>query len=246
MLEIEDILPSPVAPLVLPHAVPETVCEMQTPALFTKAQPSPQPQSLNTTNYARVNPLPSPATSSSIFFNTESSSSTPTRLPQSDTPPPIFKPISTATSAALTHSQPSTTPSWADEVAKAEKSSRSTPETVVPNWAYSGRICGSRPQSQPLVYPPPFMPTPHTQRPPISSSRYGPAIPPLRPQPSFPPPPIYDRPITIHALTLHPGDVTSYSTRYLSSSFLSHTGSTVACASHFKPPKRFTALILSW
>ena len=33
--------------------------------LFTMAQSSPQPQSVDTANYARVNPLPSPATSSS-------------------------------------------------------------------------------------------------------------------------------------------------------------------------------------
>ena len=33
------------------------------------------------------------------------------------------------------------------------------------------------------------MPTPHTQRPPVPSPRYGPALPPLRPQQSFPQPP---------------------------------------------------------
>ena len=38
------------------------------------------------------------------------------------------------------------------------------------------------------------MSTPHTQRPHLSSPRYGPTIPPLRPQPSFLQPPIYDRP----------------------------------------------------
>ena len=35
---------------------------MKTPALFTMAQSSPEPQSVDTANYARVNPLPSPAT----------------------------------------------------------------------------------------------------------------------------------------------------------------------------------------
>ena len=75
-----------------------------------------------------------------------------------------------------------------------EQSGQSTPETVVPNWAYSGRIRRSRPRSQPLVYPPPVMPTPHTQRPPLPSPRYGPTIPPLRPQQPFPQPPTYDRP----------------------------------------------------
>ena len=65
MLEVDDILPSPLTHLVLPHPVPEPVCEMQTPALFTMAQSCPQPQSVDTINYARENQLPSPATSSS-------------------------------------------------------------------------------------------------------------------------------------------------------------------------------------
>ena len=39
---------------------------------------------------------------------------------------------------------------------------------------------------------------------------------------------------------------TSYSTRNLPSSFLSHTGFLIACTSHFKPPKRLTALIFLW
>ena len=38
---------------------------MQTPALFTMAQSSPQPQAVDTATYARLNSLPSPATSSS-------------------------------------------------------------------------------------------------------------------------------------------------------------------------------------
>ena len=82
-------------------------------------------------------------------------------------------------------------PSWADKV---ELSGHSTPETVISNWANSGRIRGSRPRSQPLVYPPPVMPTPHPQRALVSSPRYGPTIPPLRPQQPFPQPPTYDRP----------------------------------------------------
>ena len=44
--------------------------------------------------------------------------------------------------------------------------------------------------------PPPVMPTPHTQRPPVPSPRYGPTIPLLRPQQPFPRPPAYDRPIS--------------------------------------------------
>ena len=38
------------------------------------------------------------------------------------------------------------------------------------------------------------MTTPHTQRPPVPSPRYGPTIPPLRTQQTFPQPPTYDRP----------------------------------------------------
>ena len=65
MLEVEDILPSPLTPFVLPPSMPESVCEMQTQALFKMAQSSPQPQSVDTANYARVSSLPSLATSSS-------------------------------------------------------------------------------------------------------------------------------------------------------------------------------------
>ena len=61
---------------------------------------------------------------------------------------------------------------------------------MVPNWAYSGRIRIARPRSQPLVYPPRVMPTPHTQRPTVLSPRYGPTKPPLRPQQPFPKPPL--------------------------------------------------------
>ena len=52
--------------------------------------------------------------------------------------------------------------SWADEIA-AEWSNCSTLETVVPNWAYTGRVSGRRPRSQPLVYPPQHMPTQASQ-----------------------------------------------------------------------------------
>ena len=37
MPEVDDILHTLLTPLLLPHAVPEPVCEMQTPALFTMA-----------------------------------------------------------------------------------------------------------------------------------------------------------------------------------------------------------------
>ena len=55
MLEVDDIVPSPLTPLVLAPTVPEPVCEMQTPDLFAVAQSSPQPRSVDTANYARVN-----------------------------------------------------------------------------------------------------------------------------------------------------------------------------------------------
>ena len=207
MLEVEDILPSALTPLLLQPPVPKRVCEMQTPALFTMAQSSPQPQSVDTANYARVNPLPSPATSSSssgeLHLYTDSDTSSPAvaigqtsssqeLLLQGQTqvsqPPPPLSAVNTEHSSQ----QPTQTtqiPSSADE-----QSGHSTPETVIPNWAYSGRILGSRPRWQPLMYPPPVMPTPHTQRPPLSSPRYGPTIPPLRPQQPFTQPPPYDRP----------------------------------------------------
>ena len=176
---------------------------MQTPALFTMAQTSPQPQSVDTANYARVNALPSPATSSSsgaLQLYIDSDTSPPTvpagkhSSSQEPQPPSL---ISTAHTTVPSTQPPIPTthiPILGDEVATAEQSGHSTPDTVIPNWAYSGWISGPRPRSQPLVYPPPVMRTPHTQRPPVPSPRYVPALPPLRPQPSFPQPPPYDRP----------------------------------------------------
>ena len=212
MLEVEDLLPSPITPLVLPPQVPEPIYETQTPALFTMAYTSPQPQSVDTANYAQVNTLPSTATSSScsgelyLYIDSDMSSPSVPVGPQSSSqelslqrdsqvpqPPPLFSTTHTADSSQPPP-QPTSIPSWADEVAIAEQSGRSTPETVDPNGAYSGRIRRPRPRSQPLVYPPPVMPIPNTQRPPVSSPLYGPTIPPLRSQPSFPQPPTYDRP----------------------------------------------------
>ena len=185
---------------------------MQTPALFTMAQSSPQPQSVDTANYARVNPLPSPANFSSssgelhLYIDSDTSStSVPTGLQSSSQeplqgtsqvpqPPPLFSTAHTAVFTAQPPIPPTNIPSCNDEVATAEQSGHSTPETVVPNRAYSGRIRGARPRSQPLVYPPPVMPTPHKQRPPVPSPRYGPALPPLRPKQSFTQPPPYYRP----------------------------------------------------
>ena len=151
MLEVEDILPSPLTPLVLPPPVPEPVCEMQTSALFTMAQSSPQPQSVDTATYARVDPLPSPATSSSSgelhlyidsdgsspSINLEPTSSSTELLIHSHQPPTQASTAITPHTVTVPHSSQLHLPSWADEV---EQSDNSTPETVVPNWAASGRI----------------------------------------------------------------------------------------------------------
>ena len=160
-----------------------------------------------------MNPLPSPATSSSssgelhLYIDSDTSSASiavgppsssqelllqgNTQVPQ---PPPLFSAAHTAVPTSQPPPQPTRIPSWADEVATAEQSGRSTTETVIPNRAHSGRIRGSRPRLQPLVYPPPLMPTIHTQRPPAPSPQYCPAIPILRTQQLFPQPPSYDRP----------------------------------------------------
>ena len=168
MLEVDDILPSPLTPLVLALTVPKPVCERQRPALFMMAQSSPQPQSVDTVNYARVNPLPSPASSSPsssephLYIDSDTSSPSVPTGPQSlsqeliqstsqvPQPPSLFSTAYTAAPTTQPPIQPTNTTSWADEVATAEQSGQSTPETVVPNWAYSGRIRGARPRSQPL------------------------------------------------------------------------------------------------
>ena len=170
------------------------------------AQTSPQPQHVNTINYARVKPLPSPTTSSSssgelhLYIDSDtcspptqtgphSSSQEPLPPGSSQTSqPPSFLTIHTIIPTTR-HPSHSTTNPWASEV---KHSGTSTPETVIPNWAFSGRVRGPQPRSQPLVYPPPAMPTPHPQRPTVSSPCYGPTIPPLRPQQTFTQPPTYD------------------------------------------------------
>ena len=199
-----------------PHPSRRWCCHLQYSNQFAKSKHQPsssQPQSVDTANYARVNQLPSPATSSSspgelhLYIDSDKSlpsvpvgpqSSSQELLLQGDNqvpqPPPLFSAAHTAVSTSQSPPQPTSIPSWADEVATTEHSGRSTPETVVPNGAYSGRIRRSPPPSQPLVYSPPVMPTPHTQRPPVPSPPNGPTIPPLRPQPSFPQPPTSDRP----------------------------------------------------
>ena len=144
MLEVDDILSSPLTPLVLEPTVPEPVCEMQTPALFTMAQSSPQSQSVNTANHARVNPLPSPATSSSsgelhLYIDSDTSSPSVPAGPQSSSqelplqgtsqvpqPPPLFSTARTAVSTIQPQIQPTNITSWPDEVATAEQSGRFT------------------------------------------------------------------------------------------------------------------------
>ena len=130
MLEVEDILPSPLTPLVLPPPEPKPVCEMQTPSLFTIAQSSPQPQSVDTANYARVNPLLLPASSSSssvelhLYIDSEMSSSPAPVGPQSSSqelllqgnnqvpqPPPLFSTAHTAVSTSQPPPQPTSFPS---------------------------------------------------------------------------------------------------------------------------------------
>ena len=128
MLEVDGILPSPLTLLVLAPTVPEPVCEMQTPALFTMAQTSRQPQSVDTANYAWVNPLVSPTTSSSssgeLHLYIDSDTSPPTVLTgqhRSSQEPP--SPLISTTHTAVPSTQPSITthiPSWAHEVATAE------------------------------------------------------------------------------------------------------------------------------
>ena len=87
-MEFRDILPSPLIHLVLPHPVPEQVCEMQTSALFTIAQSSTQPKSVDTINYARVNPLLSPVTP---FSRGTGNSFAPTQGIIHRAPGPIFR-----------------------------------------------------------------------------------------------------------------------------------------------------------
>ena len=84
--------------------------------------------------------------------------------------------------------------SWADALA-AEKLGRSTPETVVHNWACSGRIRGNHTHSRPLTYPPPVKPILVLQSMGYHQSRYGiPTIPPTQSQPCLPQPRPYDWP----------------------------------------------------
>ena len=116
------------------------------------AQSSPQPESVDTLNYARVNPLPLPATSSSsleelhLHFESDtiSPSSSQELLLQGDQQPhpTIEKTTNELTFTSQLQPQLTTISSWADEFAIAEQSGGSTPETVLPNWAYSGRVCG--------------------------------------------------------------------------------------------------------
>ena len=137
----------------------------------------------------------------------EPPSSSQDLLLQGDQPvaqsPHLAKTTHTQASVPQPPIKPSHSSSWPDEVAEAEQSGRSTSETVVPNWAYSGRVRGPRPRSQPLVYPTPAMPTPITQCPSVPPLGFGPTIPSLQPQPTIPQPPPYDRPTSTDNISVH-------------------------------------------
>ena len=147
MLEVDDILPSPLTLFVLPHPVPGPVCEMQTLAPFTMALSSPQPKPVDTINYARVNQLPLPATSSSSSDQLQLISRVMRAHPrflsdhQARHKSCSFKEINNCSSHLRSLQQKQTRqssihihhPSRADEVAIAEQSGRNAPETVVPN-----------------------------------------------------------------------------------------------------------------
>ena len=180
-LDVIDILPSPLAPLVVTLPVPESVCEIQAPALITMAKASPQPHSVDVATYSRVNPLPSPATSSSssggelpLFIWSDSNS--PAAIPPGT--------INSSQELLIKGQQPPQQPSWADEVA-AEQSECSTPETVVQNCSYSGRVRG------PKIRAPETMSVTTRMRTPRYES---PTVPPRRPLQQVPQPPLYERP----------------------------------------------------
>ena len=141
MQKVEDILPSTLAPLVLPHAVPQPVCVMQTPTFVTVAQSSPHLQSMNRANYARLNPLPSSATCSSssgenhLYIDSDTSSRSVHVGPLSSSQELLLQSDNT-----MSH-----TPHQSSQLPTQGQL------TIVVNWAYSGRIRGSRPRSQPLV-----------------------------------------------------------------------------------------------
>ena len=215
---------------------------------------------MDTANFARVNPLPSPATSSSssseLHLYIDSDTSSPSvPIGQTSSSLELFlqghQPSTQAPAAPTTQTpQPpfpkKHVPSLADEV---EQSGHSTPETVVPDWAYSGRIRGSQPRLQPLVYPPPVLPTPHTQYQLVSSRRCGPTIPPIRPQQPFTQP-SYNRPTFTDSYPC-----TDPSSRRrprakkheINPSFFTYTGFKFTCAicchDFFTRP---TALLFSW
>ena len=223
----------------------------------------PKPQSVDTINHRRMNPLPSTAISSSssgelyLYIESDTSShSIPAGPPSSSQelllqgdqlvpqPPPIF---ATATHTSISTSQPppqsTSISSWTDEVAIAEQSGCSTPETFVQNWAHSGRIHGPRPRSQPLVYQPPVIPQPFSKRPRVPSPQYRPAIPPLRPQTSFPdrPTSTVNDPCTDPSLRRRPR-ITAREISAVCSSLIQGSKSPTRHAA--KHPKRPTALIL--
>ena len=105
--------------------MPEPVCEMQTPALIKRVQSTPQPQSVDTANYARMNSLPSPATSSAssgelhLYIDSDTSSpsivvgppsSSQELLLQGNTQVPQPLPLFSTAHTAVSKSQPPNQP----------------------------------------------------------------------------------------------------------------------------------------
>ena len=125
MLEVDDILPSPLTPLVLALTVPEPVCEMQTLALFTTAQSSPQPSpATSSSSWGELHLYIDRVTSSpSVPTGQQSSSQELLLQGTSQVPqlPPLFSTAHTAVSTSQPPIQPTNIPSWADEVATAEQ-----------------------------------------------------------------------------------------------------------------------------
>ena len=85
-------------------------------------------------------------------FNPGPTSSSQELLLQGNQSPVQISSIAPTNTVTVPYSSQSHLPSRADQV---EQPGDSTPDTVVLNWAASGRFRGPQQRSQPLVYPPP-------------------------------------------------------------------------------------------